>query len=150
MFDVASLFDAYGLRARLLPALLLVLPAAVVFSLLFPALYATLARVFGSLGVVAVGLFFLAHVIRARGRLLEKRLYSEWGGIPTTAWLRHRDDNLDSITKARYHRFLESRIDGLKMPSAESETNDPAAADKAYASAVKWLLEYTRNAKSFP
>src|SRR5207302_5823609 len=87
---------------------------------------------------------------RARGRLLEKRLYSEWGGIPTTAWLRHRDDNLDSITKARYHRFLESRIDGLKIPSAESETNDPAAADKAYASAVKWLLEYTRNAKSFP
>jgi hypothetical protein len=110
MFSVSSLFDAYSLRARLLPALLLVLPPTVVFALLFPTVYATLAHVFGSFGVIAVAMFFLAHVIRERGRRLQEQLYVEWGGIPTTAWLRHRDGNLDPITKDRYHRFLEARI----------------------------------------
>lgn len=150
MFQTTSLFDAYGLRARLLPTLLVVLPATIVVAILLPSIYTTLARIFGSLGVVAVGLFFLAHVIRARGRQLEKRLYVEWGGIPTTAWLRHRDDNLDSRTKARYHKFLGDRISGLQMPTSEQERKDPIEADQTYASAVKWLLEFTRDTKQFP
>jgi hypothetical protein len=150
MFSFASLFDAYSLRARLLPALLLVLPPAIVCALLFPVLYATLAHAFGSLGVVAVAMFLLAHLIREQGRRLQQRLYIEWGGTPTTIWLRHRDNNIDPITKARYHRFLEARVSALQLPSPESEARDPAAADKAYDSAVKWLLEFTRNTKSFP
>lgn len=126
------------------------LPPAIVCALLFPAVYASLAHVFWSLGVVAVVMFFLAHVIRERGRRLQEGLYSEWGGTPTTVWLRHGDGNLDSLTKGRYHRFLETRVAGLLLPSAESEARDPAAADRAYTSAVKWLLEFTRDTKSFP
>ena len=150
MLSLTSLFDAYGLRARLLPALLLVLPPAIICALLFPSIYASIDRVFGSLGVVVAGMFFLTHVIRERGRRLQERLYSEWGGIPTTIWLRHRDGNLDSTTKGRYHRFLEARIAGLNLPSSDSEARDPASADQAYASAVKWLLEFTRDAKAYP
>ena len=150
MLSVASLFNAYSLRARLLPALLLVLPPVIVCALLFPVVYTTLTHAFGSLGIVAVAMFLLAHVIREQGRGLQQRLYIEWGGTPTTIWLRHRDNNIDAITKARYHRFLENRIPGFVLPSLESEARDPAAADQAYDSAAKWLLEFTRNTKSFP
>ncbi len=149
MLGITSLFDDYGLRARLLPTLLVVLPAAAVVALVFPNIYATYARIFGSLGLVAVTLFFLAHVIRANGRALEKRLYAAWGGISTTAWLRHRDSRLDPITKARYHSFLESHVPHLKMPSADEEARDPEKADHAYASAVKRLLEDTRDTKKY-
>lgn len=149
MLDLNSLFDDYGLRARLLPALVVVLPAAAIVALLFADVYATYTRIFGSLGIVAVALYLLAHVIRARGRSLEQRLYVKWGGTPTTAWLRHRDARLDPLTKARYHRFLGAQVPGLAMPSVEAEQSNPHAADYAYASAVKWLLEHTRDTKAF-
>jgi hypothetical protein len=150
MVNSNPLFDAYSFRARLLPTLLVVLPIVAVIAILFPSIYATLSRTLGSIGVVAVGLFFLTQVIRTLGRQLEKRLYSEWGGIPTTTWLRHSDDNIDSITKARYHAFLEKHATGVHIPSPESEKNDPGGADGVYASAVKWLLEFARDTMKFP
>ncbi|MGE0356489.1 MAG: hypothetical protein AB7P08_06180 [Burkholderiales bacterium] len=150
MSDITDLFDTYGLRARLLPALVVVLPVAVVVALVFPAVYATASSIGGSLGVASAFLFLLSHVLRARGRALEVKLYAAWGGIPTTCWLRHRDNRLDEHTKARYHSFLRERIPSLTVPSAMEEASDPERADAAYASAVKWLLEFTRNADEFP
>lgn len=149
MFTVNSLFDEYSLRARLLPTLLLVLPVAAVIALVLPEIYATYNRILGSLGLTAVTVFLLAHVIRARGRALEQRLFVEWGGISTTAWLRHRDQRLDPITKARYHKFLEARVPGLRMPTPEEEKHEPKQADIAYASGVKRLLEETRDTKKY-
>ena len=150
MIALNSLFDDYGIRARLLPVLVLVLPPAVVIAMLSPAIYETYTRIFSSLGAVAVVLYLLAHVIRARGRRIEHDLYAEWGGIPTTAWLRHRDTRVDPITKARYHKFLEAHVHDLKMPLPAEESADPKAADHRYDSAVKWMLEYTRDKTSFP
>lgn len=148
MPGITSLFDSYGLRARLLPTLLVVLPPVAVVAILFPNIYSTVSNIFGALGIVAVTLFLLAHVIRGKGRDLERRLYLKWGGKPTTAWLRHQDMRLDPITKARYHQFLERMI-GTPMPTPEAERSTPEASDHAYSSAVKWLLEYTRDASKF-
>lgn len=149
MVGIDNLFDKYGFRARFLPALLVTTPIAVVVALLFPALYASYKAIFSSLGVTLVALFVLAHVIRTKGRSLENRLYQAWGGVPTTTWLRHRDERLDPHTKDRYHKFLAGRIPNLKVPSAAGEQADPQGADRAYASAVKWLLEHTRDAGSY-
>lgn len=145
-----SLFDTYSLRARYLPALITTLPVVIVLALLFPQLYTTLNGAFTSVGGAAVSLFVLAHVIRSRGRKLENLLYQEWDGVPTTAWLRHRDGRLDSHTKQRYHAFLAANVPNLAMPSGQEEASNPAVADAHYGSAVKWLLEHTRNAKSYP
>jgi len=150
MSDFTDLFDTYGLRARLLPALVVVLPVAIVIALVFPAIYATASTIGGSLGVASAFLFLFSHVVRARGRALEVKLYAAWGGLPTTCWLRHRDMRLDEHTKARYHNFLREHVPALTIPSAPEEASDPERADAAYASAVKWLLEYTRSADEFP
>lgn len=147
--SITSLFDAYGIRARLFPALIVVLPSSAIIALLFPATYATYSHIFTSLGLTSITLFLLAHIIRGRGRLLEKRLFENWGGFPTTVWLRHRDQNLDPITKTRYFKFLEEKVPNLKMPTVQDEIDNPKLADDYYASAVKWLLEHSRDTKKY-
>ena len=145
-----ELFDTYSIRARQLPALLLVLPVVFVAALLFPSLYATASNLIGSLGISALLLLLVAHILRQRGRELQGKLYREWDGPPTTRWLRHSDRELEASTKSRYHTFLTARIPNLVLPSAEDETRDRIGSDEKYASGIKWLLEATRDTLKFP
>lgn len=146
---LSSLFDEYSLNARVRPALLSLLPLVAFLYLVFPQLYGVLA---GAVGIFVVfGLVtVLAHFSRNAGKTAEQDLFTAWGGRPTTIMLRHRDAYLDSVTKSRYHRFLAKNIDGWVAPSTEEELNDPQKADEKYDSAVRWLLEYTRDQKQYP
>ena len=144
-----SAFDAYSYRARLLPALLTVLPVLLTAMILYPSLYTGTGAAVASLAVWCGALWFLANVVRTLGRAAEKTLHAEWGGLPTTSMLRHRDDQLDVHTKRRYHRFLATRVPGLRLPTEADELADPIAADATYRSGVKWLFEYTRKASNF-
>jgi len=110
----------------------------------FPKLYELLA------GAVSIFVVFglitaLAHLSRSRGRKAELELYSAWGGKPTTVMLRHSDNQLDPITKRRYHEFLARNIAGWSAPSEDDELRNLQKADQAYESAVRWLLEHTRD-----
>lgn len=147
--ELGELFDAYSLRARLQPALLTVFPAFVTVAAWLPALYQTAVGLIGLATACGVTVF-LAHVARERGRVTEKRLFAAWGGKPTTIWLRHRDSNLDPHTKDRYHEFLSSGLRDWRAPTHDEERLDPIAADSRYDTAVRWLLEYTRDKSRFP
>ena len=144
-----GLFDKYSLEARLRPALFVWLPLFLTVAVWIPALYQTAAGFVGL--VIACGLtVVLAHYARARGRAAQVTLVSKWGAMPTTIWLRHSDTQLESATKLRYHQFLENQIPGWVAPSREQEYKNPEAADAAYSSAVKWLLEWTRDTSKYP
>lgn len=145
-----SSFDGYSYRARFLPALLVLLPVLLTIMILYPTVYNGTGAAVASLAIACGSLWFLANVVRAAGRAAEGRLVKTWGGLPTTCMLRHRDGILDLQTKGRYHLFLSSRISGLRLPTAEQETLNPEAADIAYRSAAKWLLEFTRDRSRFP
>jgi len=147
--DIAEMFDAYGRQARLLPALLLLFPLFVTVAIWFPALYQTAAGLIGLAVACGVTVLF-GHLSRERGRRQERLLFATWGGKPTTIWLRFRDANLDHHTKTRYGEFLQGKIRGWKAPSEDEEKRDPTGVDARYDTAVKWLLEYTRNRKRFP
>lgn len=145
MIDLARLFDAYGRQARLYPALFTFLPAIVFAAALFPSLL--LGSVGPALVAVAVAcgaIFLLADVARSRGRRLEPLLRREWGGWPTTIWLRHGSDHLPAPTRARYHAHLAANIPGLSFPTEHEEASDPTAADAMYSSAIEWLKERAR------
>lgn len=128
--------------------MLALLPIVAFAYLVFPQLYSTLA---GAAGLFLVfGLVTaVAHFCRWAGRRAEKQLYSSWGGRPTTIMLRHRDSEIDSITKRRYHDFLARNISGWVAPSAGEEAEKPEIADQAYDSAVRWLLEHTRDKNQY-
>jgi hypothetical protein len=149
-----QLFDKYSLRARHLPTLLVVAGPLMIASLLFPQVYERMGATMTSLGLSIslslVLLFFVGHVLRQRGRAVEKRMIAKDGGLPTTCWLRHRDTNLDPITKSRYHAYLAKSVPGLSIPTQSFEQQRPGPADDTYRSAVKWLLENTRDTAKYP
>jgi hypothetical protein len=142
--------DAYTYRARLLPALLTLLPVFVTVMILYPAVYNATGAAVASLAVGCGVLAFLTHIARTRGRSAEERLIRAWGGQPSTCMLRHGDASLDPHTKGRYHSFLAARVPGLRMPGPETERSDPAAADAVYRSGVSWLLEFARDKSRYP
>lgn len=145
MTDILNLFDQYNRRARLFPALLALLPPLLMLVTWFPALLTDISGksflvLFASMG----GLYLLASLSRSAGRKAEKRLLEDWGGWPTTQWLRHRDSHLNATTKARYHDFLRRNVPGIELPTVDDENANPAHADSIYASAIEWLKEKRR------
>ena len=140
--------DSYSIPARLFPAVLVMLPVGFAVAELFPQELIVWGA--GSGVVSTTGLAFLmTELVRSRGRALQERLYDELGAKPTTILLRHRDNRIDPTTKTRYHRCLGSLVPDVCLPTAEQEAADTTAADEQYDSCVKYLLEQTRDRKSF-
>lgn len=145
---LSDYFDEYSLNARIRPALLSLLPPTITVYIAFPALYEfavgllSLVLVFGLLTA-------MASYVRYRGRKLEQHLYKTWGGKPTTYILRQNSDVIDEVTKKRYYSYFESNIDSWQAPSLEVEATAAEVADSYYESAIKWLLERTRDKKKY-
>jgi len=140
--------DRYNREARLAPALLIALPAALALFAWFPALRMAGPALVALLGFCG-GIVWLSHLARDRGKALETKLFKDWNGMPSTAMLRHRDDRLPAPLKARYKASLQKHLADLAFPSAEEEEKDPEAADAIYASAGAWLLSQTRDRTRF-
>ncbi|MEW8045435.1 MAG: hypothetical protein AB2805_03025 [Candidatus Thiodiazotropha sp.] len=137
--------DKYSRQARLYPALIVLTPTLSLVVALFPDLLTNeigklLLTMLFSIGV----LYFLASLSRTAGKRTEQRLLGMWGGWPTTIWLRHSDTNLAPQTKIRYHDYLGKNVQGLTLPTAKQENEDPASADQVYSSAIAWLKEQRR------
>ena len=140
--------DPYERKARLKPGLFCGAPLAASVVLLIP----ELGAIWGSIGAVVVycgGSLWLIQTVRDRGKALEAGLYRSWGGKPSVAMLRHRDDRLDSTTKARYRRFLCGAVPGLVLASSDDERKDPEQADARLESANRWLLAQTTDHARF-
>lgn len=147
---IARLFDPYERQARIVPALLLCLPAIVTVAAWLPVELVGV-QLTSAAGVAYLGIAILATVARDAGKRIEPALYKAWRGVPTTQLLRHRGESmLDATTRQRIHSFLGAHVPGVRLPSAEEEKQFPEAADDVYSSVVSWLREQTRDAKKFP
>jgi hypothetical protein len=143
---VAAFTDPYERKARVFPGLLVALPLLVPLICVYGAKNPTLTAVIGLLGGCGA-IYGLASIARGRGKDVEDRLISEWGGMPTTVMLRHRDTRLGSATREQYHALIQAKL-GISLPSLDEERANPAAADDKYKNAVQQLIWATR-AKSF-
>jgi hypothetical protein len=134
--------DPYQRQARTFPGLLTVLPLLVPLLWIFgpksPILTALLGLVGGCGAIYALG-----SVARGRGKRLEDKLFADWGGMPTTLILRHRDSFLDPVSKKRYHDAIKTKL-GIALPTAAEESRDFPAADGMYTGATRLLREMTR------
>lgn len=149
MDALTQYFDHYVISARVKPAFFVVLPLAVTAMAWWPhakELGGAILAFLVSFGVIG----FLSSLISNHGSKLQARLFTEWGGAPTTMLLRHSDQTLDKYTKERYHRQLEELIHGLKMSTWDEELADPVNADACYMSATNFLREHTRDKKQYP
>ena len=144
MSDVSSLFDVYSLRARVFPALLVVLPVGIALGLLLPTLdYQKLVVA----GAVSAGVpILMANLVRARGKRLEDRLVEQWDGLPTTRLLRLREPSNDRPGLSRRRELLE-KVTQVRLPTPIQEQDDPAEADHTYVMATRALIARVREDK---
>jgi hypothetical protein len=139
-----SHIDAYTIKARIAPAIVVVLPLISVALVWFPKLLSLPGL--SALGTAGVALVVIvAWQTRRAGKQLQEELKREWGAMPTTIVLRHSDDTFTESQKARYHAMLQERVPGISIPDAQAEARDPAEADRNYAMATDWLREQTRD-----
>jgi hypothetical protein len=139
-------FDDYNRKARLTPALLVSLPIVLSMIAFFPEQvlsWSGLLTVLAWFGVLK----FLAQLARNMGVNKQSELYEEWGGKPTTYFLRHRSTR-NKVELARRHSKLQE-LTGQSMPTLENELADPDLADQTYDTCVKFLLSKTRDHSKF-
>jgi hypothetical protein len=141
--------DAYERKARLYPALVLVVPVVATVVAIVAAKLSALQSVAATLAGCG-GAFLLSQLARDAGKNGEQALFARWGGMPSVAIFRHRDTRIDAITKARYHKKLTSVVTGTKVPSAAQEQADPTSADQTYTAWSTYLRTHTRDTKKYP
>ncbi len=141
-----KLFDRYDLCARITPGVMVVLPAVVALAVHVPILPPMSVSHIALYGAAAGFAWVLGTWVRGRGLHAQERLVAKWGGMPTELLLRHGDPRIDAATKARYHAALQAMTPHRRMPTAEEEAADPAAALQTYRSAVRRLIENRREA----
>ena len=142
-FDALKIFDAYGLRAQLFPAIIAGLPALGLLLVLVPWDRFGFPHALASV-MAAVLMFAFADLARRLGRKVEARL-----GTRSTPELMYRRNTLvDEPLKSRYRAFFAKQL-GIPAPSEEEELNEPAKASQFYNSGGAWLRERTRDTKKF-
>lgn len=140
-------FDAYTRQARLRPALIVVLPVALVAVMFFPG-DLTLLGVLVSLLVGCGGTALLAQVGRDMGKQKEESLFKGWKGKPTTRMLRHCNAPNASILAMRHHK-LQTLLPNLRLPTAVEEVASPEKADEIYEACAAFLRNKTRDKEKF-
>lgn len=139
--------DEYDLKARVFPAFLALVPVAAVAFGCYDVELKVHTAFTGLLAYLGV-FYLLANMSREFGKRHQDRLFAKWGGSPSTQLLRHSNTAVDTITKTRYHQYLEKAL-GVQFPNAADEVGSPAAADQVYEGAVRWLLTKTRDKNKF-
>ncbi len=143
-FDITN---PYTRRARLKPALIVVLPLGLaVLSWSSDGLKSL--TVLWSLFVWAGGTALMTQLARDRGRQKEKELFDSWGGKPTTRLLRYAGSDNPVLVRRR-HDALQRAISDIHIPTEAEEAADPHHADNVYDTCIKSLLEQTRDQKRF-
>lgn len=139
------MLDAYSRKARLAPAVLAALPGAL--FLIAAAVKPTADSLPGA-AVLAALTLLICTLVRDRGRRIEPGLWRAWGGPPTSKRLRWGLPGTEAATRSMHERV--SSATDVALPDANSQTSEPAEAERVYEQAVLVLRERTRDPAAFP
>lgn len=144
--DIGIGMDQYDRRARLMPALIVILPAALAVIALAP------DAVLGWSGGVALivqagGSFLLAQIVGDAGKRKEPTLFEHFGGRPTEMMLCHGHCT-NKVLLAERHRKLVALFPSIKIPTAATEKKEFKAALGVYAACIDRVRGMARTDKS--
>lgn len=143
MQNLKNIFDDFDLHARVIPALITMLPIYI-YLLLKNFVTDSFMQNFLPNSVtymLLVALFY--RIVRNFGKQYEDRMYKKLGAKPTTIILRYSNNLIDIVTKTRYHKKLNKNVEGVELPiEKEKETRDD---DEKYESAINWLRKYANS-----
>lgn len=137
-------YDTFDFQARTLPVVVALVPAYLCAALLVAEIPA--AKSWWNLLPIPVvlALSVLAkHLGRDAGKRIEKALWAEWGGPPTTQKLRWATaENL--IIHRDLHQSLQAIVGpNITLPTPAQENADPVGADQIYEAATRVLITRT-------
>jgi hypothetical protein len=139
MFE--KFLDAYELKARIVPGLIVAVP--VMIDALYTAPILDSWPIFAVSGVVGFALVYaLGQVARAMGERIEPELWASWGGPPSTRFMRHHDSFFGEHLKALITKSVAREL-SAQLLGSEEEAKNPAAADKAIDDAFKQVRPWS-------
>jgi len=109
-----SLGDDYEIQARVLPAMVIVIPAAILITQAGLSKSGWLEAIGWGTGLEVVVALLASKIGHALGVRLEQKLVRKWGGLPTHMWLLPSDRS-HSKEQKRIWREAVSRISGLDI-----------------------------------
>ena len=144
---MCSVFDRYNRQARVFPVYMTISPIILALAAILP--HGLDLPLGAAAAIVFIPLAFLAGQVGADfGKRLEKPLWLQWDGPPTTRFLRHLNTEFNEVTRNRLHTKLRSL--GLNVPSAEHQQRDPQTADVHWEACTEELIRRTRDRRRFP
>ncbi len=129
-----NLGDDYEVQARVLPAMLVVLPVAVLVAQIGMAKGNWLAMIGWGAGLEVVLSVLVSKVAHALGARLQTRLENKWSGLPTHTWLRPTDESHSEQQRKVWWKALLT-LTGLDIAKAAFES-DTAEIDRVIADTV--------------
>ncbi|MFE9308143.1 hypothetical protein ACFYM5_10630 [Streptomyces sp. NPDC006706] len=139
--------DEYERRARLVPGLLAIFPLAILLSVLSLRQLPTVSYAMGAVALIGTPVV-VADIVRQRGRKAEKALWDNWGGPPTTMWLRLREPSENEVRRDLWRKAV-AEVSGVELLSLRAERANPSRADQAITTAVDQLRDRTRDMERF-
>jgi hypothetical protein len=138
-----SFVDAYDVKARLIPTVIVLLPVLWTAYYLWPALLSNPFLLAGS-GITLLSSAYLASMcVRVLGVRFGLHFWRQDGGLPSTRLARMRDPFFQQEQKVRIQRSAFLRF-GIRLLSLQEELSDPDEADRRIAAAFREVKEYLR------
>ncbi len=143
-------FDTYTLQARVLPAVIFMLPFFLETNYLIAlfdyqiAISTTIANL-----ILFMFLMLFANWARYFGRKQEKKLFAKWNGAPTTRFLRSDNTEYNTYQRNEVKKYLKMMFNNIKMPTEKEEKENRLESDKKYEAYISNLRTLTRDTKKF-
>lgn len=141
--DIPSFFDAYELRARYFPAVVLAAPLLTTVQVSFPGAQESVGALVEKAGVALALVYILSLYVRHAGRRVQPRLWAAWNGAPSIRFARWRDPTLSISQKKLLHSTIEVTFE-MKLATSGEEAGDKGRADSLISEAFEHVRGYLR------
>jgi len=116
-------FDPYELRARVAPTIIIILPLIImIFSII--QIPESLVSAIISLGIFFFVVYSVSFVVRELGHKLQKELWEQWGGAPSSLIMRCEDPRLNFELKKQIYKKIEKKYK-IKLPRQDDQKDHP-------------------------
>ena len=143
MEGTLGIFDAYELRARYFPALLLSVPFLTALQVALADVLPGIADLFEKAAVSVAVVYVISLYVRHAGRKIQPRLWAAWHGAPSTRLARWRDPEIPLLQKRAIHVAVESAF-GIRLATPDQEEKDKGSADSLVNQAFDRVRAYLR------
>lgn len=135
-----SFFDAYEIRARLMPAALIASPVLLPLFAFGLVSASTLMSTALASALVLLVIYLFSHVVAFLGRRSEPALWKSWGGSPSLTVLSDTDKTFPGATK----KAIQKAVLDIYSIDLEAVAGDPAKWREQATEAFRLVRQYLR------